>query len=224
MPENTDLADLESRLLGWPGKARVLVAIAGAPGAGKSTVARALVARLNAARPGLAALLEMDGYHYDDRVLGALGRQARKGAPDTFDVGGLRHMLTRLRDPSEGAVAVPVFDREIEIARAGGALISPGVRFIIAEGNYLLLDSPPWADLAAMFDLRVMVTASPETLRRRLTARWQGFGYGPAEIRDKVENNDLPNGRMIAAGSVPAELLFPNDEDTAGPTSDRTDS
>ncbi len=224
MPEETDLADLESRLLGWPGKARVLVAIAGAPGAGKSTVARALVERLNAARAGLAALLEMDGYHYDDRVLGALGRQARKGAPDTFDVGGLRHMLTRLRDPREGAVAVPVFDREIEIARAGAALISPGVRFIIVEGNYLLLDSPPWADLAAMFDLRVMVTASPETLRARLVKRWRDLGYDPDEIRAKVENNDLPNGQLIAEGSVSPELLFPNDEDVADLTSGRMGS
>ncbi len=212
MPEETDLADLERRLLDWPGQARVLAAISGAPGAGKSSVAQALVDRLTASRPGMAAILEMDGFHYDDRVLGALGRQARKGAPDTFDVAGLRHLLTRLRDPREGAIAVPVFDRGIEIARAGAALIAPETRIIVIEGNYLLLDAPPWAGLAAMFDLRVMVTASPETLRRRLTARWQGFGYRPAEIRDKLENNDLPNGRLIAEGSVPADLVLANDE------------
>ncbi len=215
MSEETDLADLARRLLDWPGKGRVLLAIAGAPGAGKSTIARALIDRLNRARPGCAALLEMDGFHYDDRLLSALGRQARKGAPDTFDVAGLRHMLTRLRDPAEGAIAVPVFDREIEIARAGAALIAPEARIIVVEGNYLLLDRPPWVQLADAFDMTVMLRVAPETLRARLTARWRALGVSSDEIRDKVEGNDLPNGALVAAQSRPADFTLKSEGHTA---------
>jgi ABC-type glutathione transport system ATPase component len=48
---------------------RQIVAIAGPPGSGKSTLAERLVARLNENAEGSAALLPMDGYHYDDCIL-----------------------------------------------------------------------------------------------------------------------------------------------------------
>jgi pantothenate kinase len=121
----------------------VICAIAGAPGSGKSTLAEALVARLNAREAGCAALLPMDGFHYDDLHLVPAGLRPRKGAPETFDVGGLRHTLLRLRARDEEAVAVPVFDRDIEIARAGARLIPRSVRIVVAEGNYLLLAARP---------------------------------------------------------------------------------
>lgn len=104
-------------------RARTVVAIAGAPGAGKSTLAEALVDRLNAVREGAAALLPMDGFHFDDLHLVPAGLRARKGAPETFDVGGYAHALRRLCVGDEPFVAVPVFDRGIEIARAGARLI-----------------------------------------------------------------------------------------------------
>ncbi len=122
-PRRVDLDGLVAALAERDGPGRRIVAIAGPPGGGKSTVADALVERLEAARPGEAAVLPMDGYHYDDGVLRARGRRARKGAPDTFDVGGLRQMLARLKRDDEDEVAVPVFDRAIEIARAGARLI-----------------------------------------------------------------------------------------------------
>ena len=87
-------------LLARPG--RQVLAIAGAPGSGKSTLVERLAERL--ADPAVA-ILPMDGFHYDDAVLHAMGRRPWKGAPDTFDVGGLRSALSRLRDPAEGAVA-----------------------------------------------------------------------------------------------------------------------
>ena len=116
------LARLLSGMVG-PGRPRVVCAIAGAPASGKSTLAETLVERLNADGPGTAALLPMDGFHFDDLHLVPAGLRPRKGAPETFDVGGLRHALLRLREASEPFVAVPVFDRAVEIARAGARLI-----------------------------------------------------------------------------------------------------
>jgi pantothenate kinase len=196
------IAELADLLIERAGDRRIVVAIAGAPGSGKSTLAENLVGQIDAHSPGLAAILPMDGYHYDDILLEQMDLRARKGAPETFDVGGFRHMLIRLRANEEAAVAVPVFDRDIEIARAGARLITRDARIIVAEGNYLLLRDAPWSELRPLFDITVFVDVSEETLRNRLAARWHGYGLHPDEIRAKLEGNDLPNGRRVIAGSI----------------------
>lgn len=208
MGETIDAAGLLERLRRLPRGGRTVVAIAGAPGSGKSTLAEALVDGLNARDPGSAALLPMDGFHFDDRVLDALGRRARKGAPDTFDVGGLDHSLARLRTRDEAFVAVPVFDRAIEIARAGARLIPAGVPVIVAEGNYLLLKDAPWSALARHFELTVRLDIPEDVLRARLALRWQGYGLSDGEIARKLEENDLPNGRTVTMRSRPADYVI----------------
>jgi pantothenate kinase len=118
------------------GNERLIVGIAGSPGSGKSTIAGHLEVSLNANQPGFAAILPLDGFHFDDILLEKLDRRARKGAPDTFDVGGFGHLLMRLRNNTEDSVAVPVFDREIEIARGGAQLIPRDVSVIIVEVTF----------------------------------------------------------------------------------------
>lgn len=187
---------------------RAVIAIAGAPGSGKSTLAERLVSRLNEDTTGRAALLPMDGYHYDDRLLIERGLRTRKGAPETFDVLGLIHMLDRLRRNEEDEIAVPVFDRDLEISRAGARMIPRAVRALIVEGNYLLLGQAPWSRLSAMFDMTVFVDAPEDILRQRLVERWRGYGLSPAEIEAKIECNDLLNGRHITSNSNPADFVL----------------
>ena len=174
---------LADRIVERQSGGRLIVGLAGAPGSGKSTLADRLETAINARRPALAAVLPMDGYHYDDAVLGQLNRLMRKGAPDTFDVGGLAHMLQRLSANDEDTIAVPVFDRAIETARAGGRLIPRSIGVIIVEGNYLLLNCPPWDRLDGLFNVTVMVRTSPATLRKRLEARWRQFNLPEDEVR-----------------------------------------
>jgi len=204
-PQTTDLATLAALLAERAVHGRLILAMAGAPGSGKSTTAEKLAARLNQAQAGTAAVLPMDGYHYDDLYLGPAGLQPRKGAPQTFDVGGLFHTLRRLRARDEPAVAVPVFDRKIEIARAGARLIPPEVPVIIVEGNYLLLQQAPWPRLAPLFDITVMIDVPEAVLRSRLALRWEKYGLTPAAITAKLEENDLPNGRLVRSASAPAD-------------------
>jgi pantothenate kinase len=187
--------------LAAPSAGRRIVAVAGAPGSGKSTLAERIVEAANAAVPGTAAMCPMDGYHYDDAVLHARGRRPWKGAPDTFDVGGLRAMLERLRRNDGAEIAVPVFDRSIEIARAGAAIIPQSVSLVVSEGNYMLLNQAPWNSLAPLCDVSVMVEVSEDELRRRLTARWVHYGLDEAGIAHKLDGNDLPNGRFVYANS-----------------------
>ncbi len=202
--QTTDLPHLAAVLRDRAVYGRLIVAMAGAPGSGKSTTADKLAARLNQGGAGMAAVLPMDGYHYDDLHLGPAGLQSRKGAPHTFDVGGLRHTLHRLRTRDEPSVAVPVFDRKIEIARAGARLIAAEVPVIIVEGNYLLLQADPWGQLAPLFDLTVMIDVPETVLRTRLSHRWEKFGMTADQIVAKLEENDLPNGRLVRSASSPA--------------------
>ncbi|MFT3974197.1 MAG: nucleoside triphosphate hydrolase [Amaricoccus sp.] len=213
MTQTVDLAGLAALLAAEQGAARRLVAVAGPPGSGKSTFTE----QLHAALAGRVAVevLPMDGYHYDDIVLNARGHRARKGAPHTFDVDGFAAMLARLRADDGRDVAVPVFDRSIEIARAGARIIPAAVRLVLVEGNYLLLDDPAWSQLGPLFDRTVFLRVPEDELARRLTARWQGYGMDEETVRAKAEGNDLPNARQVNAQSVPADYEVAN---VAAPT------
>jgi pantothenate kinase len=206
-PKQLDLAGVLQVVRQRGQSARSLTAIAGAPGSGKSTLAETVVAKLNEEIADSAAVLPMDGYHFDDRVLVPRGLRPRKGAPDTFDVTGFYHMLLRLKRNEEPEIAVPVFDRELEIARAGARMIPRSVRHLIVEGNYLLLDRPGWSSLRELFDTTIMIAVPEAILRQRLVERWQGYQLPPGEVTAKVETNDLPNGRLIMSASAPAEFV-----------------
>ncbi len=119
-------------------------------------------------------------------------------------------MLGRLHQNVEAEIAVPVFDRSLEISRAGARMIPRDINVLIVEGNYILLDQAPWDSLKPLFDVTVNISVPEEVLRRRLYARWEGFGIPAAEIRAKVEANDLPNGVLVLAKSLSADFILRN--------------
>lgn len=203
-----DLPGLADHLAVTQGAPRRIVAIAGAPGAGKSTFVDALQTLLGARLP--CEVLPMDGFHFDDMVLNARGHRPRKGAPHTFDVGGLATALARLAADDGSDVAVPVFDRAIEIARAGARVIGPEARLILLEGNYLLLDDPAWQPLQRFFALTVFLAVPEPVLEQRLFARWAGYGLSQDDITARLEGNDLPNARLVARSSRPADITIAN--------------
>jgi pantothenate kinase len=190
------------------GVARLVVAIAGAPGSGKSTLAEKL--RDDIADAGeTVAVVPMDGFHFDNRVLEERGLLSRKGAPETFDVAGFRHLLGRIvaREPD---IAIPVFDRSIEIARAGAAIVPARTRIILVEGNYLLLNEEPWTGLRPLFDLTVWLDVPVEELEPRLIRRWLKHGFAGGAARQKALSNDIPNAQRVTAGSRSADFTLRN--------------
>lgn len=187
---------------------RYLVAIAGAPGAGKSTLVEDLRSGVEeAAEAHCCAIVPMDGFHYDDLVLKARGDLPRKGAPFTFDVAGYRATLERIRQGRE-PVAVPLFDRSLELSRAAARIIEPHHRIVLTEGNYLLLDEQPWSGLAPLFDLAVMVEVSDEVLERRLVERWLGYGMDRQAALARARTNDLVNARQVQEHSRRADIVI----------------
>ncbi len=200
--QQTTLAALAEVIRGKAGGAgRVMVALAGPPGAGKSTAAADLVARIGAG----ARAVPMDGFHFDDAVLTARGAQGRKGAPDTFDVQGFLHLLRRLK--SEDEVAIPLFDRSLELSRGSAAIVGHQDRILVVEGNYLLLRESPWDQVAGLVDMTVWLDVPEAELDRRLVERWAFYGKTPQEARDWIDGNDMPNIRRVTRGSASADFV-----------------
>lgn len=206
-------------LLAWAealaaGPRRVLLGLCGAPGAGKSTLAEALVAALGPR----VALVTMDGFHLDDAVLDALGRRDRKGAPDTFDVDGYLSLLTRLRHPEPGrCVYAPRFDRSLESSIGSAVPVPDSVALVLTEGNYLLLDQGPWAGVAGLLD-EVWFLQPPEDVRlSRLVARHERYGHDPSEAQQRARGSDQVNAELVRAASGRAHRRFPTPPDVPWP-------
>lgn len=201
-----DHARLADAILERTGNApRFMVAIAGPPGSGKSTVAAALAAALGE-RGEKVGVVPMDGFHYDDAVLGARGLAERKGAPETFDFAGFHTLLQRLRG-REAEVAIPLFDRSTELSRAAAAIVEGTTRLVLVEGNYLLLDEEPWRQLDGLFDLTIYLDVPRAELERRLLERWHGHGRAAEAARRWVETNDLPNADRVAMRRRKADIV-----------------
>lgn len=203
LPEPT-LAAICDRIMQAPlGPHRRLIAVAGAPGSGKSTTADQLADQL-AARGTQVAVVPMDGFHLDNRLLDADGSRARKGAPHTFDAGGLIRLVAALQ--SNDAVVYPLFDRSRDIAIAGAGRVDPEVETVLLEGNYLLLKTAPWHALAPRWALTISLATPRDVLHSRLVQRWLDHGMTQADAEARALGNDMKNAEFIAANQFEADI------------------
>ncbi|MEP5193701.1 MAG: nucleoside/nucleotide kinase family protein, partial [Roseobacter sp.] len=183
---------------------RRIVALAGPPASGKSTLAERLAEILPA-----ASVVPMDGFHLDNRILSERNLRARKGAPDTFDVAGFYHLLDRLRNEEE--VFYPLFDRKRDCAVAGAGRIDKTTQTIVAEGNYLLLDTNEWRRLHSFWDVSLYLDVPETTLRTRLMQRWLDHGFSQQDAETKVDTNDMPNAKMTAQKRINPDMILKED-------------
>lgn len=182
---------------------RRLVAMAGAPASGKSTLAETLAQQLNATGHK-AQVVPMDGFHLDNRVLDQRGLRARKGAPETFDAGGLIRLVEGLA--TEETVYFPIFDRSQDLAIAGAGVVGPDIETVIVEGNYLLFNEAPWRSIAVLWDISLFLHVSEETLRSRLIDRWLAHDHTQAQAEERTDANDMANARRVIANRLPCDI------------------
>ncbi len=186
--------------------ARYMIAIAGPPGSGKSTLADQLCASL-LSKSESAVVVPMDGFHFDDIVLNKRGHRSRKGAEHTFDAAGFINLISRIKS-GEPDIAIPVFDRTIEMSRAGADIVEASTRFIIVEGLYLLLKREPWNKLAPLFDLTVFLDVPKSEIERRLTKRILEHGHDADYARNWIASNDMLNVDEVIGNSAIADLTI----------------
>ena len=205
-PPAAAVSALADRIRSLPGD-RVIVGIAGSPGSGKTTLALAVVAELERREPGSAAHLPMDGFHLANSTLDALELRSRKGALETFDGSGYAALLARVR-AADGTVYAPQFDRRVDEGVAGSIAIDPAVRFVVTEGNYLLIDRDPWRAVPALLD-ETWFCATPDDERmRRLIDRHTRFGRSPAAAEAWARDVDGANAVLIEATRGRADLVL----------------
>lgn len=189
---------------------RQLIAVAGPPASGKSTLAEALSDRLNDAGRN-SMVVPMDGFHMDNAELDALGLRARKGAPMTFSVKAFVECIKALKTGTRQRV--PLFDRTLDAVVPDAQVVPEEVELLVVEGNYLLLDDPGWRDLHPLWDVTVSLDVSVEELEKRLMDRWRSHGYDEAKAREKTHANDLPNGAYVLENSIEAQFQLAGSAD-----------
>lgn len=186
---------------------RFLLGIAGSPGSGKTTLARALVERINRTGAGTAAYLPMDGFHLANSTLDRLGLRDRKGAIETFDGWGFVALLDRVRREADHIVYAPSFRRNVDEGIAGEIAIAPDVEIVVIEGNYLLIDEIPWSSIRDRLDSAWFCSTSESERERRLVDRHTRHGRTIAEATAWARDVDGANAVLIEAARDRADLV-----------------
>jgi pantothenate kinase len=206
-----DVRSLTARLLvavdAQPG--RFLLGITGPPGAGKSTLAHALAASVLDQKGRTAALVApLDGFHLSKETLASLGLLSLKGAPQTFDATAFVGYLRQLRDDPGATVLWPDFDRSAERTVPDAISIDASKRLVITEGNYLLLEQPPWNEVRELLDQVWYLDVPADILRRRLIERAVASGRSEEEAVHHVDESDLRNAEVVAGAQHLADLTI----------------
>ena len=201
-----DVGLLSQRILGSlvPGR-RFILGVCGAPGAGKSTLAEQLAAKLGS---DMAVVVPMDGFHLGHEVIKDSPKLERKGAIDTFDIGGFHSLLQRLRSRNEEVVYAPAYRRGLEEPIAASIAVPRSVPVVITEGNYLLAPVPQWQDARALLD-EVWYLEIPHEVRvARLIDRHVHFGKARSKALEWVHGSDETNADFIRTTMESADLII----------------
>lgn len=188
---------------------RSILAIAGPPGAGKTTIAKQLMEVLSETYDKeLIALLPMDGYHLLNEVLDERGLRDVKGSPDTFDVQSYITLLQNVRNNPDQMWYAPDFDRENDKPVPDKIVIPPQARLIITEGNYLLLPGK-WAPIKELCDETWFLDVDHDVERTRLVKRHiEEIGRTAIDAARFVERSDLANAKLIRDQSTEPTRRF----------------
>ncbi|WP_427172659.1 nucleoside/nucleotide kinase family protein [Arthrobacter sp. 92] len=197
------VANLRARLVSGR---RLLLGIAGSPGSGKSTFAAALRDLIGSAE---TVVVPMDGFHLGSSIIDGTPLRLRKGAIDTFDVGGYLSLLQRLVRRDEPVVYAPDFRRQIDEPVAASIAVPASISLVITEGNYLLADHPEWRRVRAQLDEVWFMDTPPDLRLKRLVDRHMLFGMERPAAEEWAAGSDEANARVIESTRPAADRVIP---------------
>ena len=192
---------------------RIIIALAGLPGSGKSTVAARVAEAVNAqAGLGTAVALGMDGFHLTKAQLAQfpdpVAALTRRGSPWTFDPLALGQRLQALR--SGAPVSWPGFEHGVGDPLPDAVRVEPSTRLVLVEGLYLLHQGHGW-DLADQFDERWFLDVPMDVAMNRLVARhMRANGHSREVAEARVAVNDRLNAEIVWPSRASAQWLLAN--------------
>ncbi|TPX63417.1 hypothetical protein SpCBS45565_g06606 [Spizellomyces sp. 'palustris'] len=202
---------LVEKLESLPRDARLIIAIAGIPGSGKSTLSQQVIQRVSLrVNADVGRVLPMDGFHLYKSELDNMENpsmaHAHRGAHFTFNPNRLLELVKSLRERPHDIVMAPSFDHAIGDPVENDVHIGPQHRIILLEGLYLHAATPPWSDIYALCDERWFIQIPLEFARDRVGKRHVATGLAPtlemAWLR--WDKNDRLNGEYVLTTRLPA--------------------
>lgn len=199
---------------------RILIAVAGVPGSGKSTVANGVCQVLNLSGLVLengdkveAVVVGMDGFHLTRHQLQQMEDPTyafiRRGAPFTFDDSAFVRFVTDLHNGCKmnprPVVYAPSFDHKVKDPIENDVVIPLSANVVIIEGLYTLLDMEPWCRVAKLVHQSWFVKVDAQLARDRLARRHFEAGIEPTleASYKRIDTNDAINAELILGNLVP---------------------
>jgi len=182
-------------------KQKLWVALAGAPGSGKTTLAEGLKNHISNYVEGVrCVVLPMDGFHFYRQELDQFPdpklAHERRGAEWTFDVNKFVSLLTSAKEQGHGSF--PSFDHSVGDPLENDIHITDEVDIVIVEGLYMCLRTDGWEKLAPVFDESWFLNADIDVAMDRVVRRhMQSWNWPEERARERAEKNDRPNGLFV---------------------------
>ncbi|EXJ77787.1 hypothetical protein A1O3_10016 [Capronia epimyces CBS 606.96] len=220
---------------------RLLIAISGIPGSGKTTLAASVARGLNKkhhesmhrqfpnrptgpnpSQPDIAFVVPLDGYHLTRKQLAEMPNAEeaifRRGAAFTFDAQSYLKFVMQVARPLTAetrTLYAPSFDHAVKDPVANDIAIPPTARIVVFEGLYTALDAPGWREAHALMDETWFVDADIETATQRVAKRNFAAGITKTfeESLARTKASDMRNARDVLDHRLPVQEMVPSIED-----------
>ena len=220
--------------------ARLLIAIAGIPGSGKTTLASSVAKGVNdlhhakfheqypnspsksPSHPDVASVVPLDGYHLTRKQLSEMPNAEeavfRRGAAFTFDGDKYLELVKKVRKPltpETYTIYAPSFDHAVKDPVEDDIPIAPTTQVVIFEGLYTMLDREPWREAAKLMDELWFIDVPVDLAVARLLKRHVASGISSdlEHARIRVLESDMRNGREILEYRLPVQEIIKSVED-----------